>query len=63
MDISFFIMFSIVNISCIYAGYVFLTRICDDESNEMKKYRKMTDLEIKLLNKKIEEMYGKHSVS
>ena len=58
MDSLFSGILSFVNISCLVAGFHIIKVYWGHEREEMQMYRKMTDLEIKLLNKKIEGLDG-----
>jgi hypothetical protein len=49
---------SFVNIVCLMAGFYFVKIYVHREQEEMRKYRKMTGLEITLLNKKLEGLNG-----
>lgn len=57
-------IYAVLAIAGANVGYFLLTysimkKFCQEEDEEMQKYRRMTGLEIQLLNKKIEEMHGK----
>jgi hypothetical protein len=50
----------VANIFCIYGGFCYIREFCHEEEREMKEYRKMTDLSIRMLNQKIEKSF--HSI-
>lgn len=49
---------SIVNISCLTIGFYVIKGWWQKEEGEMKSYRRMTELEIELLNRKVEAING-----
>jgi len=48
-------VFSAVNATTIWAGYSYIRKYVKKNDGEQQKYRTMTELEITLLNKKIED--------
>jgi len=56
MDSAISTILSIVNISCLVAGFYFIKGYWSREEGEMKEYRKMTELEIRMLNNKLEAL-------
>jgi hypothetical protein len=61
MDSLFSGILSLVNISCLGIGFYVIREWIGLEENEMKQYRRMTELEIRLLSKKIEAKGGDSS--
>ena len=59
---SFSGILSLVNISCLVIGFYVMKSWIGAEENEMRQYRRMTELEIRMLNNKLEAMDG-HSHS
>lgn len=52
----------VANISFVLAGYCYVKNFCDERGAEQKKHREMTQLEINLLNKKIEGIISKNDL-
>jgi hypothetical protein len=61
MDSLFSGILSLVNISCLGIGFYVMKSWIGVEENEMRQYRRMTELEIRLLNKKLEAKDGRSS--
>lgn len=55
MNISFILILTAANLGTLSVGFYLMKKFCCEEAREMKSYRRMTGLEIELLNKKIEE--------
>ena len=53
MDISFLVVFTSVNIGFVGAGFYLMRRFCNEEDELWKKYRRIKDMEIRLLSSKI----------
>jgi hypothetical protein len=58
MDMFTIVVISFVNIGCTIVGFYVMQARNMEEDREKKSYRRMTELEIRLLNKKIEEVSG-----
>jgi hypothetical protein len=58
MDSSLFLLIIAANIGCVYGGYCFLKGFCHEEEREFREHRRMTELEIRMLSKKIEKVSG-----
>ena len=58
MDSLFSGILSIVNISILAAGFHFIKVYWDREEGSMREYRRMTELEIRILNNKLEALGG-----
>ena len=63
MNISFILILTAANIGTLIVGFYLMKRFCCEEAREMRSYRKMTGLEIELLNKKIEDRNVRGSVT
>jgi len=63
MNISFILILTAANIGTLSVGFYLMKRFCCEEAREMRSYRKMTGLEIELLNKKIEDRNVRGSVT
>ena len=63
MNISFILILTAANIGTLSVGCYLMKRFCCEEAREMRSYRKMTGLEIELLNKKIEDRNVRGSVT
>lgn len=55
-------MLSFINIWCLIIGFYVMKSRWGEEQKEAKEYRRMTELEIRMLNNKLEAMDG-HSHS
>lgn len=53
------VMAVLINAVFFGAGMCYVKRVCGDEREMVGKYKAMTDLEIRLLNKRIENINGK----
>ena len=63
MNISFILILTAANIGALSVGFYLMKKFCCEEAREMRSYRKMTGLEIELLNKKIEDRNVRGSVT
>jgi len=63
MNISFILILTAANIGTLSVGFYLMKKFCCEEAREMRSYRKMTGLEIELLNKKIEGKNVRGSVT
>ncbi len=52
------IILSVINIVCLIGGFYNYRKGWVEERHEICQHQKMTDLEIELLNKKVEGLYG-----
>jgi D-ribose pyranose/furanose isomerase RbsD len=59
MDSLVLLTFYVANISFVVGGYMYVKNFCVAEEAQQQKYRQMTQLEINLLNKKIEVIISK----
>jgi len=58
MGMLFVFSIGFLNVLMLWGGFVYIKNFCNEEIFEMQKHRKMTHLEIRLLNKKIKELCG-----
>jgi len=63
MNISFILILTAANIGTLSVGFYLMKKFCCEEAREMRSYRRMTGLEIELLNKKIEDRNVRGSVT
>ncbi len=63
MNISFILILTVANLGTLSVGFYLMKKFCREEAREMRSYRKMTGLEIELLNKKIEGKNVRGSVT
>ena len=58
MDVEVEIVLSAINVICLIGGFYNYKKGWAEEKHEICQHQRMTDLEIEMLNKKIEKLYG-----
>jgi hypothetical protein len=58
MDVEVEIVLSAINVICLIGGFYNYRKGWSDESHDLFQHQRMTDLEIEMLNKKVEKLYG-----